>query len=437
MKHRFFSKLSAITLIIIFVLSGCSIENNDSASNSLPEKKTELVRSTEDNSEEESTETKKNQTTEAETTTEEATEEPTTMMATGPVAPESPVVNSLRLMAVGDNLMHLSNTMSAKQADGSFDFTYHFQHVAPIIQQADIAVVNQECVMGGIELGIQTYPCFNTVYEVGRDLVKAGFNVILGANNHILDQGEVGLQNMIRYWKTNYPEIPLLGIHDTKEDSEIIRVVEKNGIKIAMLNYTYDTNLKDGIAEKPYLVDYLKEDKIEADIKRAKELSDFVIVFPHWGEEYHDTPTPQVQELAKKMADWGADLIIGAHPHVIEPVEWIPRANDKPTLVYYSLGNFQSEQFRTEQMLGGLADVTIIKDENGDTYVINHTMQYLVTHYQLTIPNLGYYNIVTTYPWEQYSPALATAPHGIISKDPTFSYEKLDQIRQNMMSRCQ
>ena len=88
-------------------------------------------------------------------------------------------------------------------------------------------------------------------------------------------------------------------------------------------------------------------------------------------------------------------------------------------------------------MLGGLADVTIIKDENGDTYVLNHAMEYLVTHYQLTIPNLGYYNIVTTYPWEQYSPELATAPHGIISKDPTLSYEKLDQIRKNMMARCQ
>lgn len=419
----------------MMALGGCALRYSDSGIKS----ESSLSVVTEQTSEEISSESETESSSIKESTTEELTEteETTTMMQTGPTAPEQPIVSSVRLMAVGDNLMHLSNTMSAKQADGSFDFTYHFQHVAPIIQQADLAVVNQECVMGGIELGIQTYPCFNTVYEVGRDLVKAGFNVILAANNHILDQGEIGLQNMIRYWKTNYPDIPLLGIHDTKEDSEVIHVVEKNGIQIAMLNYTYDTNVKDGIQEKPYLVDYLKEEKIEADIKKAKERSDFVIVFPHWGEEYNDTPTPEVQELAKKMAEWGADLIIGAHPHVVEPVEWIPRANDKPTLVYYSLGNFQSEQFRTEHMLGGLADVTIVKDQSGDTYVTSHTMQYLVTHYQLTIPDLGYYNIVTTYPWEQYSPALATAPHGIISKDPTFSYEKLDQIRQNMMSRCQ
>lgn len=419
----------------MMALGGCALRYSDSGIKS----ESSLSVATEQTSEEISSESETESSSIKESTTEELTEteETTTMMQTGPTAPEQPIVSSVRLMAVGDNLMHLSNTMSAKQADGSFDFTYHFQHVAPIIQQADLAVVNQECVMGGIELGIQTYPCFNTVYEVGRDLVKAGFNVILAANNHILDQGEIGLQNMIRYWKTNYPDIPLLGIHDTKEDSEVIHVVEKNGIQIAMLNYTYDTNVKDGIQEKPYLVDYLKEEKIEADIKKAKERSDFVIVFPHWGEEYNDTPTPEVQELAKKMAEWGADLIIGAHPHVVEPVEWIPRANDKPTLVYYSLGNFQSEQFRTEHMLGGLADVTIVKDQSGDTYVTSHTMQYLVTHYQLTIPDLGYYNIVTTYPWEQYSPALATAPHGIISKDPTFSYEKLDQIRQNMMSRCQ
>ena len=107
----------------------------------------------------------------------------------------------------------------------------YFQHIAPIIQQADLAVVNQECVMGGIELGIQTYPCFNTVYEVGRDLVKAGFNVILAANNHILDQGETGLQNMIRYWKTNYPDIPVLGIHETEEDSKDV-AIELEKIKL-------------------------------------------------------------------------------------------------------------------------------------------------------------------------------------------------------------
>lgn len=438
-------KIWMLSIVIILIITGCTSQNQNNNLHSDLESEIESViteepevseeKTSEETAEaaEESSEIAKEAVTESETETIETT----TMMQTGPTAPEYPIVHSVRLMAVGDNLMHLSNTMSAKQPDGSFDFTYHFQHVAPMIQQADIAVVNQECVMGGIELGIQTYPCFNTVYEVGRDLVKAGFNVILAANNHILDQGETGLQNMIRYWKTNYPDIPVLGIHDTEEDSKIIHVIEKNGIRIAMLNYTYDTNLKDGIEQKPYLVDYLEEDKIETDIKKAKEMADFIIVFPHWGEEYNDTPTPEIQELAKKMANWGADLIIGAHPHVIEPVEWIPRANDKPTLVYYSLGNFQSEQFRTEQMLGGLADVTIIKDESGDTYVLNHTMEYLVTHYQLTIPDLGYYNIVTTYPWEQYSPELAAAPHGIISKDPTFSYEKLNQIRMNMISRCQ
>lgn len=439
MRAKSSLKIWILIFVIGLIMTGCTLQEEKNESSL--ENKTESVteKKLESSKEETAQVTEESSELAEETVTEEPekTEETTTMMQTGPTAPESPIVHSVRLMAVGDNLMHLSNTMSAKQPDGSFDFTYHFQHIAPIIQQADLAVVNQECVMGGIELGIQTYPCFNTVYEVGRDLVKAGFNVILAANNHILDQGEIGLQNMIRYWKTNYPDIPVLGIHETEEDSKIIPVIEKNGIRIAMLNYTYDTNLKAGIEERPYLVDYLEEERIESDIKKAKTMADFIIVFPHWGEEYNDTPTPEVQELAKKMANWGADLIIGAHPHVIEPVEWIPRANDKPTLVYYSLGNFQSEQFRTEQMLGGLADVTIIKDENGDTYVLNHAMEYLVTHYQLTIPNLGYYNIVTAYPWEQYSPELATAPHGIISKDPTFSYEKLDQIRKNMMARCQ
>lgn len=357
-------------------------------------------------------------------------------MLTGLSEPEYPVVSSVRLMAVGDNLMHLSNSLAGRQPDGNFDFTYHFQFVAPIIQQADIAVINQECVMGGEQLGIQTYPCFNTVFDVGRSIVNAGFNVVLGANNHILDQGAVGVHNMIDYWKINYPNVQLLGIHENWEDYDRIRVVEKNGIKIAMLNYTYGTNVNDAAAQEPYIVDYLNTDKIKADVERAKAISDFIIVFPHWGEEYNDTPTPEIQALAAEMASWGVDMIIGAHPHVVEPVNWVPRAGDKPALVYYSLGNFQSEQFKTVHMLGGLADVTIVKDEGGDTYVLNHDMQYLVTHYQLTVQDLGYYNVMTTYPWEQYTPELA-AQHGIVSKDPTFSYEKLAQIRQNMIARCQ
>lgn len=342
----------------------------------------------------------------------------------------------MRLIAVGDNLMHRSASLSGQQADGSWNYTRNFENVAPLVQQADIAVINQECVMGGLELGIQNYPLLNTGTEVGAFIVNAGFDVVLAANNHILDQNYAGVHNMMNYWRTTYPQIPVLGVHESQEEQNTITVMEAHGIKLALLNYTYDTNTHDALQERPWLVDYIDKERMANDIARAKEMADFVVVFPHWGEEYVFADiTDEQRELTAFFAEQGVDLVIGAHPHVVEPVQFVERTGDRPMLVYYSLGNFQSIQYKTETMLGGLADVTIRKDGSG-TYIVAHSLKTLVTHFQNTNPSSGYFDLVTTYLWEQYTPELA-AQHDVRFQDSTFSYERLAQLQQQIMSTVQ
>lgn len=347
---------------------------------------------------------------------------------TSPAAPAR-----LRLVAVGDNLMHRSVSLSGQQPDGSWNFARNFEHVAPVASQADIAVINQEAVMGGLVLGIQNYPSLNTCQEVGPYIVNAGFDVILGANNHILDQGFVGVQNMMTYWKTYFPQIHLLGINQNEQERDVVTVIERSGIKVALLNYTYDTNMHDALQNRPYLVNFLNKDQMAADIAKAKKEADFIVVFPHWGEEYSFAEKNAEQdELTQFFAEQGVDLVIGAHPHVLQPVQWIRRTADRPMLVYYSLGNFQSIQYRTDTMLGGLADVTIVKDQSG-TYIADHKLDFLVTHYQNTIPGAGYFDYVTTFCWDEYTPELA-AQHGILAEDPSFSYEALAALRQQILA---
>lgn len=346
--------------------------------------------------------------------------------------PEEPVTE-MRLMAVGDNLMHRSSSLSGQQADGSWNYTRNFEHVALLIQQADIAVINQECVMGGLELGIQNYPMLNTGTEVGSFIVNAGFDVVLGANNHIIDQGYVGVHNMMNYWRTTYPQIPLLGVHESQEEQDTITVMEAHGIKLALLNYTYDTNVHEAVQGRPWLVDYMDKERMAGDIAKAKEMADMVVVFPHWGEEYVFADiTEKQKEWTQFFADQGVDLVIGSHPHVLEPVRFIEREGDDPMLVYYSLGNFQSIQYKTETMLGGLADITIRKDHTG-THIVAHSLKPLVTHFQTINPSCGYYDFVTTYLWEQYTPELA-AQHDVRFQDSSFSYERLAQLQQQIMS---
>lgn len=343
---------------------------------------------------------------------------------------------SAKLVAVGDNLMHRSCTLSAKNADGTYDFTKHFANMADIFKAADLAVISQDTVLGGIELGATSTETgiFNTAVELADGMADAGINVVLAANNHIMDEGSAGLNTMMSYFSTKYPNITLLGVNNSREAKDEPVYVETNNIKIAMINYSYGSNQTADLDASPYLLNQYDENWLSDILKQAREEADFIIAFPFWGEQNSMDYTQEQERQAQFLADNGVDLIIGSYPHVVEPVKWITAENGDRTLVYYSLGNFQSIQNTVENMLGGQANVTISKEEDG-THISDYSLDFVVTHYEQR-ESSEYYDIVTTYPLADYTSDLA-ARHGMsISGNEEFNLASLQGLSSQILSKC-
>lgn len=294
--------------------------------------------------------------------------------------------NTLQLVMVGDMLMHTKVVDSGKQEDGTYNFDHLFEHVRDTIAEADLALVNQETILGGAELGYSGYPSFNSPTELGDAEVKAGFDVILHATNHTLDKKLKGVENCMEFWDNNYPDITYLGINKTQqEQDEDIYVYEENGMKVAILNYTYGTNGIKTPSGMPYLVNYLNEDKIRKDVEKAESLADFTIVCPHWGTEYRLEPDAKQEKWTQLFLECGVDLVIGTHPHVIEPVEWVTDDLGNRMLVYYSIGNFVNGTSSTkgdlaQRMVGGIADVTLERNEAGEVVIAEYDAIPIVSH---------------------------------------------------------
>ena len=340
--------------------------------------------------------------------------------------PPEPEKTSVTLVAVGDMLGHES-VIFANKVNNVCDYNVLFQEMKQEFTQADIAVINQETMFGGDEFPYAGYPNFNSPSEIGDAEVAAGFDVILHASNHARDVWEEGILNCISYWKTNHPEITYLGIHDSFADQENIRVLERNGIRIAMLNYTYGLNGYQLSEGHEYLVDLIDQDRIVSDIRRAKEMADAVVVFPHWGVEYVYEANAEQQALAQAMADAGADLIIGTHPHVLQNIEWLTGADGNRCLCYYSLGNYISGQTAVPRLLGGMANVTITK-QGEEVQIESATLVPIVTHYEW---RSGVYT-AKTYRLSKYDNTLA-ARHSILSYDSTFTKEKVELLAEQIV----
>lgn len=343
---------------------------------------------------------------------------------------------SAKLVAVGDNLMHRSCTLSAQKADGTYYFTKHFANMADIFKAADLAVISQDTVLGGIELGATSTETgiFNTAVELADGMADAGINVVLAANNHIMDEGSAGLNTMMSYFSTKYPDITLLGVNNSREAKDEPVYVETNNIKIAMINYSYGSNQTADLDASPYLLNQYDEDWLSDILKQAREEADFIIAFPFWGEQNSMDYTQEQEHQAQFLADNGVDLIIGSYPHVVEPVKWITAENGDRTLVYYSLGNFQSIQNTVENMLGGQANITISKEEDG-THISDYSLDFVVTHYEQR-ESSEYYDIVTTYPLADYTSDLA-ARHGMsVSGNEEFNLASLQGLSSQILSKC-
>lgn len=369
------------------------------------------------------------------TTTTDLVEEDSTPEVTTeePTEPE-PTSTSVKLVAVGDILIHTPLLDEGLQEDGSYDFKFLFEIMKSDFESADIAVVNQESVLGGKELGYDGYPNFNSPDEVGDAIVDAGFDVVLHATNHAMDVRIEGVHNTIEYWKKKGDAITMLGFNESAEELCKPKYIERNGIKFAMFNYTYGLNgyvLPEGEEYRVNLLDDSNRELIVSEIHKAKEEADFVIVFPHWGnEDWLGEPSDWQVNWANILTDAGADLIIGAHPHVLEKVEWINTEAGNKSLCYYSVGNYISNQQELNEVLGGMATVTIIKDENG-TYIDeeNTGMVPIVTQND----RRGAKPLIQTYRLSDYTEEMAKI-HDIYNRfDSTFSLERLTNTANEVL----
>lgn len=334
---------------------------------------------------------------------------------------ESEVNREISLVMVGDMLMHLKVTQSGRMEDGTYNYDHIFEHVKEDIQAADIALVNQEIILGGEELGFSGYPMFNTAYELGDSIADAGFDVVLHATNHTMDKGKKGLLNCLNYWKNNHPEIAVLGANLTKEEQDEIYVYEQDGIKVAILNFTYGLNGLPMPSDMPFAVDMMEESTMDAQLAKANEVADFVVVCPHWGTEYQTVESTNQHMWCDYFLERGVDLIIGTHPHVIQPVEWYEDEAGNKMLVYYSLGNFINSTADSgsgigKRVLGAMAKVTIAKDKDGKVYISDYGVEPLITQI-MSGPRM-----MTTYKLSEYTEELART-NQMTGRDPLFSIE--------------
>lgn len=261
--------------------------------------------------------------------------------------------------AVGDNLIHGAIYHYNNDENGHYDFNDIYENTNYLTQNVDISYINQETICGGSELGLSTYPSFNGPYEVLDAVHNAGFDWMAASSNHTMDAGVQGIINQLNYIKTNFSDMKVTGSHATKEDAKTPQVIERKGVKFGILGYTYGLNgyvLPDG---KEYMVDQIDKSKIKKDVEAIKKISDVIVVSMHWGSEHQFAPNNEQKELAQYLSDLGVDVIIGEHPHVIQPMDYVTGKKGNNTLVIYSLGNFLSAQDDQDNMLGGMARWTI------------------------------------------------------------------------------
>ena len=262
-----------------------------------------------------------------------------------PPIEEEPIITDIDILAVGDIMFHMPQIKSADIGQGVFDFNPMFNYVRDYIQAADISIGNYETVTNDSR-EYSGFPRFNSPPETIMALKETGFDILSTANNHSLDQGKAGIISTIE--AINRQGIKHIGTNLDKNTKPL--VVEKEGIKIGFLSYTFGLNGLDSLLsseELDYMVNLIDEEKIQNDIQILKsEDVDLIVSYIHWGHEYHHQPSKEQMDLGRDMVDWGINIVFGSHPHLAQKSELIS-IGDKDNLIVYSMGNFISNQRET------------------------------------------------------------------------------------------
>ena len=324
-------------------------------------------------------------------------------------------IYKLKLLATGDGLIH-SVIFRNYYKNGVYDFTDAVKYVKDIVKDYDIAYYNQETPAGDDSITYSGYPMFYTPSAYVDAMRDAGFNTISLASNHSLDKGEKGILNTVKYFKTT--NTLYSGMNDSEEMRNNFIIKEKNNITYTMLSYTTITNGLQVPSGKSYLLNLYDKEQVKKDIEAVRDKVDVLIVAMHWGIEYINMPNEEEKEIAEYLSSLGVDIVIGNHPHILQPITKIG-----DTIVMYSLGNFISNQYGGtngdwNKLIGFMATLDITKTVTKDDEV------------KMTFDNIGGELIFTKYTGNPITTAVHT-DHTVIpfSKmtDDTYlkDYERL------------
>lgn len=286
-----------------------------------------------------------------------------------PAKPLRNFPDTVSILIMGDVMMHRDQISNASRPDGTYDFSAYFANIKPIIEDADLAVANMEFTLAGKPYS--GYPCFSAPDGYEDYVASCGVDVFLTANNHILDKGKLGVERTLaRYSEMETSgKVRHTGVSATPEDdrTRFPLMVAVKGVRVALVNFTYGTNIKgDSDFPKVHLTD---KKEIEAAVSRAKRIgADFVVALPHWGTEYVLTHSSSQEALANWLVGIGCDAVVGAHPHVVQDstvVSALDEGDLKKMPVVYSLGNIISNMSAANTQVGLMAKLKVVTDYDG------------------------------------------------------------------------
>ena len=346
----------------------------------------------------------------------------------------TPNPDDISVCMVGDLLMHkpILDYAESNKKNNSYNFDFIFENMEKYIKEYDIKIINEEVLISGTEFGITGYPRFNSPLELADSVVRAGFNVILKATNHVNDRNELARMVDINNWK-KFPDVKVIGSYLNETEAKKITYFELKGIKIALLNYCYGSNKK---IQYKYIMNKIEYFKIKEDIETCrKEGADLIIVFPHWGREYSLKKNKYQEKWAKIFFELGIDIVIGTHPHVIQPVEVMEDKNNtnRKMYIFYSIGNFINYTSSKKQnvfwrFLGGMAHI-IVGRVNNKVVIKDVKFIPLITHiYEED-------NKATTFKVKDYNENMANKNFIRVKNDESFSYENMMNIFKKVIDK--
>ena len=293
--------------------------------------------------------------------------------------PRTDSLRTIKINIVGDLMCHSTQFIYAHVEDDSFDFTGVFTEVKQFLSGSDLTIGNLETVFAGKSKGYSGFPFFNTPDDFLFALKDSGFDLLITANNHALDQGEEGVLRTIE--KLNEYQLNYTGAFSSQNERDSIRIFNLSDVKLSVIAYTFSTNDVPLHKGKDYLINMIDFKLIGKDIESAREAgAEIVLVHFHYGSEYKREPTAYQKDVVNKTIELGADIIIGGHPHVIQPVDYFKTNGGKMDtgFVAYSIGNFISNQRWRYSDAGMILSLEITKNLKSDSVYINK-VSYLPT----------------------------------------------------------